>query len=1299
MQKIFFPFFLICLLIVATASGVDPRAAHVMAQLQFLPLWCQPSLFFLKDGGAVFDGYRIEKEMDGCGHVVGVTLVRDRDGSVEERVDATWESGCSMDRLVRVAGDGITHLFEYDEHDCAVRHVLVGNLSGKSDACEEYETIFRFDASFRPIEIQEENGKVQLLKYPDTVNPFVVVVERGVGRAVRQAVFNGDFEFEQIEDDGWTVDINDLSHVSWRRWKKACVEDSWGKICQTVTIGAYDPKKGQDVVLRRESSLLATNGDVLKTEVFDSDGALVSTTLGRQDGCHLDPSSIDDIREFIREILSGIPSKAVPTKKPFEGGGELVYARNTSRRQWASVIYKDGTQESCEYDRDGSLSQIVYRDGRRVVVKRECGGRLLSALEWEAGAVAASHTTNEYQGPFLSAWMTDGVAECRMGRDCFGRVTTIDIKGKDGASGYAIRYDLLDRVIGVEVTGRDAWSYERLFSVDGTEVTTEYTNGGVTTVVHEARSPEGAVQTREEEAAPGQSFLYSYDTEGRLLRIDRSFDGKNSMIVEKQYVKAVDGTLYQETSSFSDGTTQIEERRDAGKLLRHIWTNADGTTALEEKTISTDDRGSKSVQRTAGTEVSTVEWKVGDNGHLTQVGGTTFEYDPSGRCIVKRSAMGHEVHYEWNAKRQMKRQFCVDGSIDYRFSYDDKGRICRAFDAVAQKAVIRSFDSKGRLASDGETASHVQGTYDDTGALLRLELPGGAVLRYDGQRVYKEGEGRAWNVETGTTKSVLGKTALMCFEVGEMEFQDPLGCWKERFSYDALNQLQGEEGEFQLSYGFDAFGIAKTTAASCRDGDGNVVASDNVIFEYDALGRLIVNKVGDDEECYRYDGFGRVQEITTKGGKTKRLCWLGGCELGALEKKCLTQLKVPHPVSLQPVAIEVGATPFRVECDARGSISALYDLSSNALCEVYRYSAFGALHVYGSSLDALRKEAISPWLYCGKRLLKATYDFGSRRYSVHLQRWLERDPLGIVDTADDRMYVRNNPVAFVDPTGLFPVLIDWSEICNSISHAVQCIASRAYKTITFAKERLDWLFEFQSTYEDVVFHLLGRAWLRCSGYNLDSTSSFVYGDGEERTNVRITLINGILNGAPEARKSAALLSSTHGHIPVHFVYAATQGFSGDMLRGAFAKAGIVSLQANLLVDLWHELIDEMGGVSGGGTILHYAHSLGATDTLNALQLLTPEERSLIRIATFGSPTLLDDGVCGKVDNYVSVKDGVPIIDFHRYAAGAQGIRPNVHFIPSDGTIPLVDHYFDGKTYTGVLELLGQKFQEEFLLVQ
>lgn len=1294
MKKILFFF---CLMAAGALSALDIRIAHVLRQLDFLPPWCPPLSFVCDDDNAVVDGFQVKREKDEEGRTTSVILVREG-GAIEGRIHACWEKGVSIDRLVRVDSEEVTHAFSYDEHDCAVRHVLMGNLSGHPGSAEEYETLFSFDEQHRPIEICEENGRIQQLKYPDRKDPWSVAVTTGPGVRIRTAIAEDGVGCQEIEDDGATTDIHDLSSVTWRVWRKASIENLEGELRQTVVVGAYDPGAGCEVVLRKVCRLLSEEGEVLKTEVRDANDLLVSRVEAGKSCDGFEPTSPEDIEDVFGRLLIDLQSAKAANPSVVSGGGVLS-VRNTARGQRAEVTYADGSREERRYRRDGVLVEIVSRDGKRAERVCDCCGRLMSLSKCAVGGVSPSTLTYEYRGSGLCGWSSDAQGRCVLTRDLFGRITEIEQKDSWDAKHCSIRYDVLDRVIEVSATGLHPWKVERSFSIDGDEVTTRIVRDGQTTVVRETRRPDGTAEGREVTLPTGKGQRWFYDTQGRLVRCEAITAGRasgveNEVIVERAYEMDENGTAARLVTRFPGQAVVEEEQGASGEVVKRIWKTSDGTTVLEEEVVATDAQGSRCVLRRAGGETRRVEWVVGHTGRVQRVGGVEFEYDPSGRCSAKRSPTGDEVRYEWNLQGQLVRQYTIDGSVDYRFSYDTKGRICRALDAVAHKQVDRSFDEKGRLAADGELGAQVQVQYGDTGSLACLRLPSGEVLRYEGARVWMPG---SWMVDSESTNRYAASGFLPCSSVAELECSDALGCWTESFSYDIFNQLQREEGEFCAAFSFDPFGFSEA-ARGCRfDTNGNMVEHEGATFEYDALGRLKAVRNGDEEERYRYDGFGRIQEIIKKDGSSLCLCWFGWEEIGALRGQRMVQLKVPHPTTWQAVAMVINNTPFRVTCDARGSIIGLYDLESKDLVEVYRYSAFGAIHVYGSTLDDRRNEAISPWLYCGKRILSGVYDFGTRRYCPTTMRWLEKDPLGLVDTIDDRLYVRNNPVSYTDPSGLFPLGIDWSEIGQCIANAAQWISSGVYKTITFAKQRLDWVLELRSAYEETIFQLLGRTWLRCSGYNLDATSSYVCGSGREPSNVRITLINGILNGAPEAKKSAALLSATHGHVNVHCVYSATEGFSGDLLRGAMAKAGVASRQARLLADLWRELIGQMGGVEGEGTILHYAHSLGATDTLNALQLMSPEERRHIRCSTFGSPTLLDDGICAQVDNYVSVQDGIPVLDFHRYSDGIKGVRANVHFVPSRSTLPLVDHYFDGETYCGVLELLGQKFQEEFLV--
>jgi hypothetical protein len=133
--------------------------------------------------------------------------------------------------------------------------------------------------------------------------------------------------------------------------------------------------------------------------------------------------------------------------------------------------------------------------------------------------------------------------------------------------------------------------------------------------------------------------------------------------------------------------------------------------------------------------------------------------------------------------------------------------------------------------------------------------------------------------------------------------------------------------------------------------------------------------------------------------------------------------------------------------------------------------------------------------------------------------------------------------------------------------------------------------------------------------------------------------------------------------------------------------------------MWKELIEEMGGVEGGGVIIHYAHSLGGSETDRARELLSPEEQKMIRVVTFGSSTLLRSGGFHSVVNHVSVNDGVCsfILEPFGHVRNYFDSNTNVRFHGSFLRAPYwpTDHLLNGVTYNPILLDLGDKFLKEF----
>jgi hypothetical protein len=161
------------------------------------------------------------------------------------------------------------------------------------------------------------------------------------------------------------------------------------------------------------------------------------------------------------------------------------------------------------------------------------------------------------------------------------------------------------------------------------------------------------------------------------------------------------------------------------------------------------------------------------------------------------------------------------------------------------------------------------------------------------------------------------------------------------------------------------------------------------------------------------------------------------------------------------------------------------------------------------------------------------------------------------------------------------------------------------------------------------------------------------------------------------------------------VYNCSHGFFTDIFQVILGKLGIATQPARLLAREWRSILenyDRQG--NSDGSITHYAHSGGGTLTENALHLLTPEERSRIKIYTFGSASLFSKELARDVVHYVSIRDGVPMTSFINYCRAAFGQSNNVQFIGNFRGMPFSDHAIRDGSYEVAATKLGEKFQEK-----
>ena len=538
-----------------------------------------------------------------------------------------------------------------------------------------------------------------------------------------------------------------------------------------------------------------------------------------------------------------------------------------------------------------------------------------------------------------------------------------------------------------------------------------------------AYDPQGNLSSKTD--PENRTTTYSYDSVGRMTGILRSDSSSLSFTHDKNgnmtiltnpstinhgfgYNKVNLNSSYQTPLSGSYSYSYNRDRRllqinfPSGKQIKNIYD--------KDKIIQTETpEGNIDFTYLCGSKV----------GSITK-GAEIITYGYDGSLVTSETLNGtlnQVLNYAYNSDFNVRQLTYAGGSVNY--TYDNDGLLTGS----GAFAITRNAGNglPGAVTGGALNLSRTFNGYGEVEsqnfAVNGLNLTSWGLTRDKNGRIVSK---------TETTEGITANFSYTYDSMGRLLTVTKDGTLVEEYQYDSVGRR---------TYEMNLFKGISGRAFTYSDEDHLLTAGD-VTYQYDADGFLTTKTQGSNVTQYSYSSRGELLRVDLADGRvieyindplgrriakkvdgviTEKYLWQGLTRLLAVyDASNSLIMRFEYADARMPAAMTKGGTTYYLTYDQVGSLRVVSDASGNVVKRI-DYDSFGSI------MNDTNPSFSVPFGFAG-----GLYDpdtgivrFGFRDYDPEVGRWTAKDPIGFAGgDADLYGYVANNPVNWVDPSGL-----------------------------------------------------------------------------------------------------------------------------------------------------------------------------------------------------------------------------------------------------------------------------------------